>query len=117
MCDANFHRKAWLIVGADIWGILVKNVQCAYEQVVEDKIPPTLDKIYDEFYLTMIDDIEDEIEEIFGDSEVSNERVEIAGIHTGDIPPIEIVQKILNELNLPYLIGNQLYNSFQLRFF
>ena len=106
----------------DIKEIVDSNILNAYEMVSCDVGPidhycPQLKDVYDDFFLNMIDDIEEEVCDVFGDEEVTQDRVDFLGIDTKGIPPIKYVRSILDGLNIPYFIGERLFNSLQLRFF
>ncbi len=99
--------------------ILAGNVLGVYESIIEEKEEPCpdLNRIYNELYLELMDDVADEAEDRFGDDCLTDERLDILGIDMSTIPTLFQVKEILDELNLPYMYSGNLHNSLQLRFY
>jgi hypothetical protein len=99
----------------DIYDFLGTEVINAYCEVLENAehcdVAPLLSEIYDEFYLTVINNIEEAYESTFGEgSKIDELLLADLGIDLHGIPNILVVCKILNIFKLGYIFNSTLYN-------
>ena len=106
----------------DIRGVIEREVFKAYDAavdtLVDTEIAPTLEDIYDEFYMTVISNIEEAVEEVFGEgSKITEQTLFDMGIDSKGIPTILTVRIILDSFGLGYIYKEKLYNHIQLTLF
>ena len=99
----------------DIYQFLEDKVIEAYEIVSErlsaKEIAPDLHEVYDEFFLNVIDDMEEVVEEVFGDGAKVNENtLRSVGINPEGIPTIHAALRILTMFRLGFMYKGRLYN-------
>lgn len=99
----------------DINEVIEQEVFNAYQLCLECMehfdIAPQLTEIYEEFYMNVINNIEEAYERVFGaGSKIREDWLQDLGITMEGIPNILIVAKILNFFKLGYMYKDKLYN-------
>ena len=88
-----------------------KSYQEALDLLELEEVAPDLEDIYEDFYLTILKNIEEAYEEVFGDGATINEDyLSDLGIDWRGIPNILLVCKVLNVFSLGYMHKGVLYN-------
>ncbi len=99
----------------DIHEVIEAEVYKAYITLLEtmehEDIAPSLAEIYEEFYISVMDNIEEAYEKIFGEgTPVRSDWLKSLGIDMEGIPNILVVCKVLNYFKLGYMYCDVLYN-------
>lgn len=99
----------------DTYEVIEDEVYGAYHTVLSNmehfEVAPRLEDIYEEFFQTVMSNIEEAYAEVFGDGvDIRSDWLRDLGIDMTGIPDILVVCRVLNLFRLGYLYQDTLYN-------